>query len=373
MTISKSKTVLQLCHSYGAPFADVARQWACLFEGSDFEVVTVFVTGEKDQDVAELVGGKVIFLENTSKDIRGLKRKQIRQVADLHSQYKFSFAIAHRFKPIFIATHIPDLKVVGVHHAFGDYERFTRRWHANSKRNQLGLLAVSNAVRDDIRGQLSKFSSQRIETLYNRVDYQTLREGLIERDEARQALGLNEDAYVFANVGRLHPDKDQKTLIEAFARVAQELPESELVIIGTGRLESDLKAQAEATGLGDRIKLLGRVPDAWRYYRAFDSFLLSSDHEPFGMVLLEAMAAGLPLACTACGGGQEVVGDTGWIFPLGDSERLAEHMKDIAHQSGSALATIRQTMDRHVENKFTDKAVKAQFWQLPLIRDWAAQ
>jgi glycosyltransferase involved in cell wall biosynthesis len=372
MTISKTKTVLQLCHSYGAPFADVARQWACLFENSDFEVVTVFVTGQKDQEVAELVGGKVIFLGNTSKDIRGLKRKQIRQVADLHQQYKFSFAIAHRFKPIFIATHIPDLKVVGVHHAFGDYQRFTRRWHANSKRNQLGLLAVSNAVRDDIRGKLGKFPEERIETLYNRVDYQALRQGLKNREEARNSLGLSEGAYVFANVGRLHPDKDQKTLIEAFAQVAKDLPEAELVIIGTGRLEGSLKAQAEATGLGERIKLLGRVPDAWRYYRAFDSFLLSSDHEPFGMVLLEAMAAGLPLACTACGGGQEVVGDTGWIFPLGDSECLAKQMKEIAAQTPDALAVTQQAMDEHVEALFTDQAVKDQFWQLPLIRDWAA-
>lgn len=373
MTNPTTKTVLQLCHSYGAPFADVARQWVQLFNNSKFSVVTVFVTGPKDQTVTELVGGDVIFLENSSADIRGLKRKQIKQVTQLHKQYQFAFAIAHRFKPIYIATHIADLKVVGVHHAFGDYERFTRRWHANSKRQQLGLLAVSNAVRDDIRQRLPRFDADHIETLYNRVDYQALRNGMLSRTDARRALGLADNAYVFANVGRLHPDKDQKTLIAAFAKMAATLPEAELVIIGKGKLAETLQKQAAATDLGQRIKLLGVVPDAWRYYRAFDSFILSSDHEPFGMVLLEAMAAGLPIACTACGGGMEVIGDSGWLFPLGDSQQLATHMQTIAHLSAEQLAATRAAMDAHVQTHFTDQAVTDAFWKLPLISRWAAQ
>lgn len=373
MTSSTTKTVLQLCHSYGAPFADVARQWAHLFRDSEYTVITVFVTGSYDQTVADLVGGEVIFLQNTSADIRGLKRKQVKQVAELHQRYQFVFAIAHRFKPIYIATHIADLKVVGVHHAFGDYNRFTRRWYANSKRQQLGLLAVSNAVRDDIRQRLPRFNPNHIETLYNRVDYQALRNGMLSRAEARQALGLSENAYIFANVGRLHPDKDQKTLIAAFAKVAAELTDAELVIIGKGKLASDLQKQATATGLGERIKLLGVVPDAWRYYRAFDSFVLSSDHEPFGMVLLEAMAAGLPIACSACGGGMEVVGNTGWLFSLGDSTQLATHMHTIAQLSAQQLAATRTAMDAHVQAHFTDQAVTQSFWQLPLISQWATQ
>ena len=52
---------------------------------------------------------------------------------------------------------------------------------------------------------------------------------------------------------------------------------------------------------------LGQVEEARRYFKAFDAFALSSDHEPFGMVLLEAMVAGVPLIATACGGAREVV------------------------------------------------------------------
>jgi glycosyltransferase involved in cell wall biosynthesis len=54
---------------------------------------------------------------------------------------------------------------------------------------------------------------------------------------------------------------------------------------------------------------------------------LSSDHEPFGMVLLEAMVAGVPLLATACGGAREVVEGVGVLFPLGDAAQLAQGLK----------------------------------------------
>jgi glycosyltransferase involved in cell wall biosynthesis len=95
---------------------------------------------------------------------------------------------------------------------------------------------------------------------------------------------------------------------------------SQLVILGKGRLEEDLKAGPRAGSVGDRVLFLGQVPEARRYFRAFDVFALSSDHEPFGMVLLEAMAAGVPLLATACGGAKEVVEGVGILFPLGDAE-----------------------------------------------------
>lgn len=62
------------------------------------------------------------------------------------------------------------------------------------------------------------------------------------------------------------------------------------------------------------MRFLGHVRHGRRYFKAFDLFALTSDHEPFGMVLLEAIAAKVPVVCTDCGGGREVVEGVGRYF-----------------------------------------------------------
>jgi glycosyltransferase involved in cell wall biosynthesis len=361
--------VLQLCHGYGQPFLDVARQTVSLFRGKAVTVTTVYLTGVADAALAHATGGdEVIFLEFSSRQIRGLKRAAIAQVRSICRQRGIRFAIAHRYKSVYVASHVPGVFVVGVHHAFGDYQRISRRWYVDRRRGRLALLGVSDAVRNDVRSSLPRWSPQRIETLYNRVDFAAMKRSLLPRQQARQQLGIADDAFVFANVGRLHPDKDQKTLIKAFARVAKELDGAQLLIIGKGRLEQDLRRQIDSLGLQQRVHLTGPIADASRLYSAFDGFLLSSDHEPFGMVLLEAMAAGLPIVASDCGGGREVVGDSGLLFPLGDDVALAEGMRTLYQLAAAQRATWANRMDQQVERLFTLEAGARVFWQLPFVR-----
>src|SRR5690606_8333250 len=124
-----------------------------------------------------------------------------------------------------------------------------------------------------------------------------------------------------------HPDKDQATLIRGFAHARPRLPEGAiLAIAGSGPLEQALRALAGAMDVAESVRFLGQVPDIWKAFPAFDVFALSSDHEPFGMVLLEAMAAGVPVVATNCGGAPEVVGELGGQFYLGDEQGLAERL-----------------------------------------------
>ena len=194
MSERKSRDVLQFCHGYDMPFHDVARQYASLFTETPFRVTTVFLTGKKSCQVEKLVGSdEVIFLENSSKDIRGLKRKQIKQLKEICRTRSFSFCIAHRFKPLYIASHIPNLFVIGVHHAFSDYKRWTRQFFVNRCRERLALVGVSNAIRDDMRKYLPGFPKEKICTLYNRIDPVATRARLFSRKEARQKLNLPEE------------------------------------------------------------------------------------------------------------------------------------------------------------------------------------
>ncbi|PNB77189.1 glycosyltransferase, partial [Pseudomonas sp. FW305-BF6] len=135
--------------------------------------------------------------------------------------------------PIYIALLGTSLPVIGVHHAFGDYQRRTRKLFAHIFRKRLSLLGVSDAVRDDMRRCLPKWPQARIQTLYNRIDVQALQASQVSVREARETLGLSMDAWIVGNVGRLHPDKDQTTLLHGFATALPGLPaNSQLVILG---------------------------------------------------------------------------------------------------------------------------------------------
>ena len=375
MTRSAERHVLQFCHGYDGPFLDCARQYASLFAGQGYRVTTVFLTGAADPDVAAgCASDEVLFMEYSSKAIRGLKLGAIRDLRKIAASRDFSFCIAHRFKPIYIALLGTRLAVIGVHHAFGDYQRRSRKLFAHLFRMRLSLLGVSDAVRDDMRKCLPKWPTGRIQTLYNRIDVDQLARTQLSREQARDALGLSSDAWIVGNVGRLHPDKDQATLVRGFAQALPQLPaDSQLVIMGKGRLEQDLKEQAMELGIAGQVVLMGQVPAASRYFKAFDAFALSSDHEPFGMVLLEAMVAGVPLLATSCGGAREVVEGVGILFPLGDAEHLAQGLVHLSQLDADQRQSCEQLMLQRLHERFSDEAVRRVFWRLPQVTDLTAE
>lgn len=369
MTRSTDKRVLQFCHGYDGPFLDCARQYASLFAGTDYKVTTVFLTGKADPAVAAgCASDEVIFLEFSSSAIRGLKLGAIGALRKIVAGRAFSFCIAHRFKPVYIALLATRLPVIGVHHAFDDYKRGSRRLLANLFSKRLSLLGVSDAVRDDMRRCLPKWPAERIQTLYNRIDVEALQGALVPAADARSALKLDPQAWIVGNVGRLHPDKDQATLLRGFAQALPGLPQgARLAILGKGRLADKLKALAAELGVADQVDFLGQVPDARRYFAAFDAFALSSDHEPFGMVLLEAMVAGVPVTATACGGATEVVEGVGVLFPLGDANALARSLQVLSAMNDMQRQECHTRMLERLRERFCDEAVRQVFWRLPQV------
>jgi glycosyltransferase involved in cell wall biosynthesis len=358
--------VLQICHSYYPPFLDCARQYSKLFEGAEYKVVTVYLTGEPSQEVAQATcSDEVIFLGYKSSQVRGLKLKAIAEIRKILARDTFKFCIAHRSKPTYVALLASKLPVISIHHNYDDFGRFTRRLLVNLFRNRLLLLGVSDSVRDEMRTSLPKWPSNQIETLYNRIDVAAVQSQFLSRQAAREFLGLPADSWIVGNVGRLHHDKDQATLLRGFKQALPSLPvNSLLVIMGKGPLEKDLKQLTLDLGIAQSVVFTGNVPEGKKYFKAFDVFALTSDHEPFGMVLLEAMAAGLSIICSNCGGGAEVVRDIGMLFPLGDDDALAACIVNQYTNGGSInLEKILQKLQEH----FSDEAVHTRFWKLPFV------
>lgn len=361
--------VLQICHGYAGPFLDYARQYASLFEGTPYKVTTVFLAGERSDEVAKRCqSDEVIFLEYKSKALRGFKLRAIRDLRKIAQDGNFQLCIAHRSKPAYIACIATKLPVLWIHHTYAAYNRLDRRLFAKAFQKRFNLLAVSDSVRDDIRARLNDWPDDRIQTLYNRINIPAVQAEQLSREEAREQLKLAPDAWIVGNVGRLHPDKDQTTLIKGFAAALPDLPEnSQLVLLGRGRLEKELKALAIQLNVANKVLFIGEVPDARRYFKAFDVFVLSSDHEPFGMVLLEAMAAGVPLICSDCGGGREVVNGSGMLFRLGDGLALAECLVKTSALKGDELEQKRHAMRLRLNLHFSDSAGRERFWAMSVL------
>jgi glycosyltransferase involved in cell wall biosynthesis len=131
----------------------------------------------------------------------------------------------------------------------------------------------------------------------------------------------------FGTIGRLVPAKGHAILLDAFARVRQAAPEAELSIYGYGDLEENLRAQIAKLGLEGRARLEGRIANSAETLQDLDVFVFSSINEGLPLVILEAMAAGLPIVSTNVGGIPEVLSkESAWLCPPGDADILARAM-----------------------------------------------
>jgi glycosyltransferase involved in cell wall biosynthesis len=129
-------------------------------------------------------------------------------------------------------------------------------------------------------------------------------------------------------VGRLKAQKNHKLLIRSFALLDDALG-AKLLILGEGPLRPELEQLATDLGIADRVILPGFSADPWSLYRSADLFVLSSDYEGLGNVLIEAMLAGLPVVSTDCPSGPREIldgGRLGELVPVGDTEALATAM-----------------------------------------------
>jgi glycosyltransferase involved in cell wall biosynthesis len=141
---------------------------------------------------------------------------------------------------------------------------------------------------------------------------------------------LETDNLVFGTISRLVPQKDLPTLLKAFAEVSRECPAARLEIAGVGYLELELKAIADTLGISHKIEWKGKVIDIESFLFGLNAFVLSSKYEGFGLVLLEAMAANLPIIAARNSAIPEVLGKRGGLyFETGNVKSLTLEMKRV--------------------------------------------
>lgn len=188
------------------------------------------------------------------------------------------------------------------------------------------VLAVSDGVADDLSA-VTGLARSRIATVYNPV---------IKSDLAARAgeaaphpwLADGGAAPVIVATGRLAPQKNFPLLLQAFALLRRQRP-ARLLILGEGRLRPQLEALIAELGLGEDVALPGFVTNPYAAFARASLFVLSSDYEGLGNVLIEAMACGCPVVSTDCPSGPAEIlegGRLGELVPVKDAVALSAAM-----------------------------------------------
>ncbi|HSW69850.1 MAG TPA: glycosyltransferase [Gammaproteobacteria bacterium] len=333
------KNILILMHNYATQFIDIANQYVKLFDQEKYKVTVGYLSGKPDEEArARTQSEEIIFLNCSKSDIRALKINAIKKLVLLCRKENFYMVISHRYKPIYVMLWVAQFCQIPVSifvlHAMKTMNFLNRKLLiAALARKNMYFAGVSNAVRDDLRKHLWRIPKERIITLYNCIDTMQSEKNLMLRTQARKKLNIPENALVMGTIGRLAPEKDQKNIIYAFARTKQQFFHAKLLIIGDGPLEKNLKALTEKLNLQNDVIFTGFIPEAQRYLKAFDIFILASTKEAFGRVLLEAMIAKVPVIGTRINGIPEVIGNAGLIVEARDANQLALGMIQIAKQN----------------------------------------
>ena len=237
-------------------------------------------------------------------------------------------------------------------------------FHANSLRAEARMFAsqrlkrvicISNMVRADVQ-RFYGVPDEKLATIYNGIDLAAFSPEIASNgNQIRQKLGIPSDALTFVFVGSGFKRKGLETAIRALP------PEAHLIVVGkdkeTARFQKIAAGTGANSGQSTTIHFVGPQKDVRPYYGAADAFLFPTIYEPFGSVVLEAMACGLPVITTdRCGAGELITqGVEGFVLPTGDIEAFAACMRqNTVLDWGNRRAAARATAERYPISRTVD-------------------
>ena len=230
--------------------------------------------------------------------------------------------------------------------------RLSNRW---MDKRQDQMIAVCNKGREQLIA--NGWSGDRIQVIFNAVDPEAWA-GDRSESTLRSELGLPEDRFVMLCASRFADDKGHKYLIDSVKRLTQLTDKPfTLVLAGDGPLLESSKAQVKELGLEEQVKFIGFRKDIKNLYKGSDLYVNSSQHEALSFLIIEAMAAGLPVIATDMGGNSDIVNDQagcGLLVTYDDPDSMAGAMKRFLEDPAftaacrdRALQTIQEKFEVH--------------------------
>ena len=197
-----------------------------------------------------------------------------------------------------------------------------------------GIICVSAGVADDFSAYTG-ITQDRLSVIYNPVDLDQV--SVLSKDSVEHPWFNDGQPPVIVSVGRLSKEKNLGLLIQAFERVRGQLP-ARLVIVGEGSYSSAYREMAADSRHAADIDFVGHQVNPWKYIARAAVFVLSSNVEGFGNVLIEALAVGTPVVSTDCPSGPREILDNGHygeLVPMDDPPKMAAAIRDSLHHPRS--------------------------------------
>jgi glycosyltransferase involved in cell wall biosynthesis len=183
---------------------------------------------------------------------------------------------------------------------------------------------------------------------------------MIEATDIRREFGIEPDERLVGTVGELVEAKGQRHLIEAASLILEKIPQTKFMIVGSGRLEAELKSRVSRLGVADSIIFAGFRDDVGNCLDAFDVFVLPSESEGLNNSIVEAMMMGTPVAATNVGGIPEIVkhGETGLLVPPGNPAMLADAVMNLLSNPEDAGAMASAGREYAMQHLTAEKMIE---------------
>ena len=254
------------------------------------------------------------------------------------------------------------IRVVYTNHFVLANDAVTRFTNRRMDKVQDQMIAVCNRGREQLIA--NGWSGARIQVIFNAVDPQAWA-GDRSASTLRAELGIPEDRFVMLCASRFAGDKGHRYLIDSVKRLTglTDRPFT-LVLAGDGPLLEPSREQVKNLGLEDCVSFIGFRKDIKNLYHGADLYVNASQHEALSFLIIEAMAAGLPVIATDMGGNSDIVNDEagcGALVVYDDPDSMASAMKRFL-EDPAYLEQCRANARRTIEEKFeVHKMARATF------------
>lgn len=321
----KNKKIAFVIHSLGRGGAEkVVSELSIYWQKKGYELTLIVFENE----VGYPIGGKLINLNIPSGSgliDRGLTLlKRAWRLKKIYQQTKFDLVIAVMETASFPSI-LVNHQTIASNHCNPDLYFSKAEWKISNYLfpKAQKVVCVSQVAMQAFKSKL--LSSTALITIYNPVNFQRL------TDYSKQTAAIKIDGKYIIAVGRLEQQKRLDRLIQAYAD-SKLRHEAKLLILGEGRLRSQLEQQVIKLGLLGQVLMPGNIENPHPNIAAAEFLALSSDHEGFPMVLIEALAIGKPIISTDCATGpNEIIqhGQNGLLVPVDNTLALRDALDEL--------------------------------------------
>jgi len=338
-----------------------------------YKVIFIYLSGYGvEKNLIKEAGYEVFYLSNLEM-INAFRFSILFRLVKILKENNIDILHCHRHKPSFygaLAKRFAKTPVVLSHvHGLSRTRNIGRKLLNSFLFKKFDkIIGCAESVRNDILKNNPSIAQEKVIALENSVDLERFADVPITKIEAKSKLAdVPVEAFVYGTVARFGLYKGHSFLIKAFEKVRKQVPSARLILAGDGPLKEEIQEQAAKAGLDDSVHFLGRRDDIPKLLRAMDTFVLPSiGSEGMPLVILEAMAAGVPCIASSLSGIPEVINssDVGFLVAPRDENALAEAMVTLANMPEEKLKDLTEKAKERIRKVFNHNIIRAKLAKL---------